>query len=1365
MPRNLCVSNESGRDLARACLVVAVVSLLFSVTPAEAIEVSYKGVTVTHLSYDVPAMTDQISARLTCRYPGGSEATLVSQPGAGAFVGPFEHTGLSAGDHQYTITATTKTGSDPAVDHYRGSVIAQMNSAIEGELLWSDSIDGADLGGASLDIQHVTVPTGLSLSITNTDLNYRMSIHELGAPLGTHDIKLEGTADLYVDTVDVQSQLDIVDCDRVSLTECGLEWDVTLTESAASFRKCTFERYLTTTDGDPTFNECVVKGNTVVNGGGPTFTDCGFWGIVELRGRTGMSLTGSVLMWGLRIEEPGPGGISWETQGSPSPTISNNSFLGDGISSSLTEPASPIAIAANYYGDADGWTDENSTFGFLGENGSYVGPIAHFNMSPALRNGPKLDFTYDRLPVLYSNEIYGQVVIPHDGGAKIRQGKPLLISCDVSVDDVEVRGARFYAMCDGVEYPATDPTKTLYRDRSDYGHPRLRVPAANTTVNFILPPLTKASTDVYLHADLSGLTSHEPGGTKNLGWIRATADAPYYFRFNIILCPIQIYLPGYKRTIPNATIFRAALERELQNRTPFTQKEYFMWKAHTYRYWALWGVHSYAMMNDISAKMNIQRQLISMMGDPVHLAVAILEPGALTGWLQGKDATGVNMAWRRGTVLIDEKKPDATVHEMGHSFDLYTEDEQYDLHPPLGLKLENCTAFSQFPATGNHDFGDQDSIRHLPPPGAKWAGGYDWYDIMGTGSTPDWPMPQTYEDFYTYLYGTLYSMDPAPDLTEASEADAKYGFQKDAPLAAGSKRLFISGAVEPCPGNPSNYRPILGSVSVLDVTGVADNAHWGSPPYSVPGRLTLEYGNGPGPGIQWDLWFDDSHLAFTVDIPDDSTWVTLTDYDYRTVLRVVESSVSNSIVSPTAGELPKEVTVEWSADSAPTPAGLAARESVPAGPSQPLTHLVMTSNDGGNSWLPMMLQQGLDVDLDTTILSSSDSVSLRVLSSSGLNSALSQVDGLSVPDRAPDVMIDSPAEGAVGNESTSWTLVAMAYDVEDGYVDQGVWTSSVDGVLGTSTTLDPLMLSLGQHLITFSATDTTAHTNSDSVTVNVAPPGLTEVGLSADSLVLAPDYFEYPVSQPSHLEVGTTYGAVLSVNNAGIPCTATVTLYLTEPGSGETVLTSAVTRVLAPFITLSIGKRFIPQVEGTYQLRATLDVIEPTDAIAANNTFTWTLSTAEGPELTFGAQSLDFGIHAIGQDYLRRVVTLTNDGDAPLVMGLIQIANDLTGDFSIETQPPVGLTLAPGASHTLAVRFVASVAGAQHADLRLPSNDASSPALLSLHGAATASQTPVDLQQLIGYLLTGSGPPESAWDRNGDGVIGISDITDLLGGL
>lgn len=113
-------------------------------------------------------------------------------------------------------------------------------------------------------------------------------------------------------------------------------------------------------------------------------------------------------------------------------------------------------------------------------------------------------------------------------------------------------------------------------------------------------------------------------------------------------------------------------------------------------------------------------------------------------------------------------------------------------------------------------------------------------------------------------------------------------------------------------------------------------------------------------------------------------------------------------------------------------------------------------------------------------------VTLRVVAYAGVHSAQDQVTGLVVPNRKPEVVIQSPFHGEDFGAGATITLLAFARDPEDGQLsgNQIAWTSDRSGALGTGSSLD-VVLSPGSHTLTVTATDSAGAVATAQVTVLV----------------------------------------------------------------------------------------------------------------------------------------------------------------------------------------------------------------------------------------------------------------------------------------
>lgn len=87
---------------------------------------------------------------------------------------------------------------------------------------------------------------------------------------------------------------------------------------------------------------------------------------------------------------------------------------------------------------------------------------------------------------------------------------------------------------------------------------------------------------------------------------------------------------------------------------------------------------------------------------------------------------------------------------------------------------------------------------------------------------------------------------------------------------------------------------------------------------------------------------------------------------------------------------------------------------------------------------------------------------------------------------APTVTILNPADGETRSSSTDIPFIGSASDPQDGELSGAsiVWTSDLDGEIGTGTAFDA-RLSVGVHEITATATDSDGNTGTDTIGLTV----------------------------------------------------------------------------------------------------------------------------------------------------------------------------------------------------------------------------------------------------------------------------------------
>ncbi|HEY8200729.1 MAG TPA: DNRLRE domain-containing protein [Actinomycetota bacterium] len=125
---------------------------------------------------------------------------------------------------------------------------------------------------------------------------------------------------------------------------------------------------------------------------------------------------------------------------------------------------------------------------------------------------------------------------------------------------------------------------------------------------------------------------------------------------------------------------------------------------------------------------------------------------------------------------------------------------------------------------------------------------------------------------------------------------------------------------------------------------------------------------------------------------------------------------------------------------------------------------------------------------DSQHLSGSASISIRV--------------EIPPPNQAPRVTISAPADGSSVVRDTEVTFTGSATDEDGSLTGSLIWTSDVDGTIGSGGSATHTFTSLGQRTITAAVTDSQGAEGSASITIDVvAPPAVTtfDVGLVGDT--------------------------------------------------------------------------------------------------------------------------------------------------------------------------------------------------------------------------------------------------------------------------
>ncbi|MCE5263887.1 MAG: dockerin type I domain-containing protein [Deltaproteobacteria bacterium] len=207
--------------------------------------------------------------------------------------------------------------------------------------------------------------------------------------------------------------------------------------------------------------------------------------------------------------------------------------------------------------------------------------------------------------------------------------------------------------------------------------------------------------------------------------------------------------------------------------------------------------------------------------------------------------------------------------------------------------------------------------------------------------------------------------------------------------------------------------------------------------------------------------------------------------------RIVDASGS------TVGELPVSPNAPAAAVTAPGPGeNIAGAYTITwtasDGDGDSLYYTVEYSADG-QKWRTLATQlTATSFAADFSNLPGGSQARIRVTASDGINGTSAESGTFTVPIKAGEAFIDSPAADSTHRMDSGIIFQGSAHDPQEGEIlDDAklVWTSDRDGLIGTgSSVFKKSNLSAGQHVITLTATNSLGQAMSRSVTIQVLPP-------------------------------------------------------------------------------------------------------------------------------------------------------------------------------------------------------------------------------------------------------------------------------------
>ena len=334
-------------------------------------------------------------------------------------------------------------------------------------------------------------------------------------------------------------------------------------------------------------------------------------------------------------------------------------------------------------------------------------------------------------------------------------------------------------------------------------------------------------------------------------------------------------------------------------------------------------------------------------------------------------------------------------------------------------------------------------------------------------------------------------------------------------------------------------------------------------------------------------------------------------------------------------------------------------------------------------------------------------ITLTAKDSQGAASSASVTLIVTAPvNQLPTASIVSPAVGVSVVQGTSVTFSGTGTDPEDGTLAGGslVWTSSIDGAIGTGATFAKSNLSAGTHTISLKVTDSNAAsvTATRLITVTALPVNAAPVAaFTADCAGQThANQCTFDASASSDDNGIVTYvwnwgngkspeSKTVDVAKNTYPAagTYTVTLTVTDAGGLSTSISKAVTVGTpvpvntAPTAAISSPNSGLSVVFGT-NITFSGAGIDPQDGALSGASLTWTSSVdgAIGTGVSFSKSNLSIGTH-----------TITLRASDP--QGLFSVATTVVTVTAPINQPPTASIIAPASGTSVQVGTAVTFSG------------------------------------------------------------------------
>ena len=335
------------------------------------------------------------------------------------------------------------------------------------------------------------------------------------------------------------------------------------------------------------------------------------------------------------------------------------------------------------------------------------------------------------------------------------------------------------------------------------------------------------------------------------------------------------------------------------------------------------------------------------------------------------------------------------------------------------------------------------------------------------------------------------------------------------------------------------------------------------------------------------------------------------------------------------------------------------------------------------------LGTGSPLTLDT-LTPGSHTITLTVIDKD--DSTGTDTIAITVTNTSPVVTINSPADNTSFNEGATIVFTATATDTEDGILANNtlVWSSNVDGQIGTGSALSIGTLSKGTHVITLTATDSDSATGSDSVTIIAGntPPTAT-ITLPADGSAFATGSLVTFNGIGTDSESAVTYQWISNIDGE---LSTDSYFQSTTLSKGKHMITFTVTdadgKSTSTAVNITTGNAAPaasinePEDGSAYKEGETIAFYgtgtDTEDGVLTGSALVWTsnlngLITTIGTGVSFTTDKLDHGTHII-------TLTVTDNDHASMTSNTIKIV------ITPMTISPAGLSLDVKETGTLTIK-------------------------------------------------------------------------------